>query len=123
MVRWTISKLLVFWKFRYNEDQAQCAIGELRIPPNSQINNNTRKFCFADTNRGQLRPIRYLYIGLFDGHGGPGVAIKASKELHQIIHEGLEDVVEYLIQCDDDYYDYTNIEKNKTGDSALGENI
>ena len=47
-----------------------------------------------------LKPIQYLYIGLFDGHGGPGAAIKASKELHQIVHEGLEDVIEYLIRCD-----------------------
>ena len=52
-----------------------------------------------------MKTIRYLYIGLFDGHGGPGAAIKASKELHQIVHEGLEDVVNYLIQSDDeDHY-------------------
>ena len=56
-----------------------------------------------------LKPIQYLYIGLFDGHGGPGAAIKASKELHQIVHEGLEDVIEYLIRCDlEDFESKTN---------------
>ena len=66
-----------------------------------------------------LRPIRYLYVGLFDGHGGPGVAIKASKELHQIVHEGLEDVIEYLIQCDDGNCD-SRINKDKKGDEIQG---
>ena len=42
---------------------------------------------------------------MFDGHGGPGAALKASKELHQIVHEGLEDVAEYLVQCKDDSCD------------------
>ena len=80
------------------------------------MNNNTRKAYLADKNRGLLRPIRYLYIGLFDGHGGPGVAIKASKELHQIVHEGLEDVIEYLIQCDDGHWDWRTNKNTKEGD-------
>jgi serine/threonine protein phosphatase PrpC len=107
---------------RYNEDQVQCAIGEISIPHKSLYkiqNNNTRKAYLADKNRGVLRPIRYLYIGLFDGHGGPGVAIKASKELHQIVHEGLEDVIEYLIQCDDGYCD-GRANKNTKEDKEQG---
>lgn len=40
--------------------------------------------------------IPYLYVGLFDGHGGAGCAIKVSKELHAILHEGLEDVLPYM---------------------------
>ena len=53
----------------------------------------------------QLRPkssqkkINYLYVGLFDGHGGPGCALKASKELHQIVHEGLEDALEQIVNA------------------------
>ena len=97
---------------RYNEDQAQCVIGNINIPPKSQINNNIRRAYLGDQNRCLMKPIRYIYIGLFDGHGGPGAAIKASKELHQIVHEGLEDVVEYLIQCEDDYCD-PHADKNK----------
>ena len=100
---------------RYNEDQVQCAIGEINIPHKSQMNNNTRNR-ISDKNRGLLRPIRYLYIGLFDGHGGPGVAIKASKELHQIVHEGLEDVIEYLIECDDGYCDWGTNRSTKEDD-------
>ena len=43
--------------------------------------------------------IKYLYIGLFDGHGGPGCALKASKELHQIVHEGLDDALHYIVKA------------------------
>ena len=65
-------------KSRYNEDQASIVLSQLR-PKSSD------------------RSINYLYIGLFDGHGGPGCAVKASKELHQIVHEGLEDVLEKIM--------------------------
>ncbi len=40
--------------------------------------------------------IPYMYLGIFDGHGGSGCAIKVSKELHAILHEGLEDVLPYM---------------------------
>ena len=62
-----------------------------------------------------MKPIKYLYIPLFDGHGGPGVAIKASKELHQIVHEGLEDVVEYLIRCEEDIRDTVSSPNSNIG--------
>ena len=65
-------------KSRYNEDQASIILKQLR-PKSSQT------------------PINYLYIGLFDGHGGPGCALKASKELHQIVHEGFEDALEQIV--------------------------
>ena len=48
-------------------------------------------------NSADEGPIPYLYIGLFDGHGGPGCAVKASKELHQIVHEGLDDALEFIV--------------------------
>ena len=48
---------------------------------------------------GNVKPINYLYIGLFDGHGGPGCALKASKELQQIVHEGLDDALEYIVKA------------------------
>ena len=65
-------------KSRYNEDQASIILSQLR-PKSSDI------------------LINYLYIGLFDGHGGPGCAVKASKELHQIVHESLEDALEKIM--------------------------
>ena len=65
-------------KSRYNEDQASIILKQLR-PKSSPT------------------PINYLYIGLFDGHGGPGCALKASKELHQIVHEGFEDALEQIV--------------------------
>ena len=65
-------------KSRYNEDQASIVLSQLR-PKSSDMS------------------INYLYIGLFDGHGGPGCAIKASKELHQIVHESLEDALEKIM--------------------------
>ena len=65
-------------KSRYNEDQASIVLSKLR-PKSSDIS------------------INYLYIGLFDGHGGPGCAVKASKELHQIVHESLEDALEKIM--------------------------
>ena len=70
-------------KSRYNEDQACVFEGQLR-PKRA-----------ADDNK----PINYLYIGLFDGHGGPGCAVKASKELQQIVHEGLDDALEYIVKA------------------------
>ena len=99
---------------RYNEDQATCVLGEIIIPPTSQINNNVNKAYCAENKRHLTRPtsVRYLYIGMFDGHGGPGAAIKASKELHQIVHEGLDDVVEYLEpyeDCDSNHSQSTQI--------------
>jgi serine/threonine protein phosphatase PrpC len=33
-----------------------------------------------------VKPINYLYVGLFDGHGGPGCALKASKGNHSYIN-------------------------------------
>ena len=75
---------------RHNEDQATCVVGSLNIPPSSQINNNTKKSCRVENGRSpSFTSIQYIYIGLFDGHGGTGAALKASKELHQIVHEGL----------------------------------
>ena len=44
--------------------------------------------------------IPYLYVGLFDGHGGAGAAVKISKELHSMLHEGLEDVLPYMTNPD-----------------------
>jgi len=44
--------------------------------------------------------IPYLYIGIFDGHGGPGAAVKVSKELHGLLHESLEDVLPYIVNPD-----------------------
>ena len=44
--------------------------------------------------------IPYLFIGLFDGHGGSGAGIKVAKEMHQILHEGLEDVLPYMLNPD-----------------------
>ena len=66
-------------KSRYNEDQASIILSQLR--PKSSDRSI----------------INYLYIGLFDGHGGPGCAVKASKELHQIVHESLEDALEKIM--------------------------
>ena len=40
--------------------------------------------------------IPYLYVGLFDGHGGAGCAVKVSKELHKLLHESLDDVLPYF---------------------------
>jgi len=101
-------------KSRYNEDQATCVLGNINIPPKSKINNNIKLSYLGETNRCLMRPIKYVYVGLFDGHGGPGAAIKASKELHQIVHEGLEDVVEYLLQCEDEYCDTNMIKDDRT---------
>ena len=70
-----------------------------------------------------MKPIKYLYIALFDGHGGPGVAIKASKELHQIVHEGLEDVVEYLIRCEEDIPDAVSSPNSNIGIFLLYRNM
>jgi protein phosphatase 1H len=71
-------------KSKYNEDQASVFIGQLRLK--------------SDPVTGAVnKPITYLYIGLFDGHGGPGCAIKASKELQQIVHEGLDDALENIV--------------------------
>ena len=66
-----------------------------------------------------ITSIHYIYIGLFDGHGGTGAALKASKELHQIVHEGLEDVVEYLNPYDDEYCD-TNTSNEQRQESDCG---
>ena len=71
-------------KSRYNEDQACVFEGQLR-PKRAAAEDN--------------KPINYLYIGLFDGHGGPGCAVKASKELQQIVHEGLDDALEYIVKA------------------------
>lgn len=68
-------------KSRYNEDQASIFQGQLRPRGNT------------------MKAFNYLYVGLFDGHGGPGCAIKASKELQQIIHEGLEDALDYIVEA------------------------
>ena len=108
---------------RYNEDQAQYAIGQIDIPPTSRINNNIRKLYLNSQNRCSMKPIKYLYIALFDGHGGPGVAIKASKELHQIVHEGLEDVVEYLIRCEEDIPDAVSSPNSNIGTLLLYRNM
>ena len=65
-------------KSRYNEDQAAVYQGEL--------------------SRGRgFKPVKYLYVAVFDGHGGPGAAVKAMKEMHEIVREGLDDVRDYLI--------------------------
>ena len=73
-------------KSRYNEDQACIFQGQLR--PKSDLGNNQK-----------AKPINYLYVGLFDGHGGPGCAVKASKELQQIVHEGLDDALDYIVRA------------------------
>ncbi|TRY76263.1 hypothetical protein TCAL_02675 [Tigriopus californicus] len=56
----------------------------------------------ATVHEGQLKGmngviIPYLYVGVFDGHGGAGAAVKVSKDLHGILHEGLEDVLPYMV--------------------------
>ena len=56
-------------KSKFNEDQATVVEGEL-------------------TCSNGVRRIPYLYVGLFDGHGGTGCAVKVSRELHNILHEG-----------------------------------
>ena len=75
-------------KSRYNEDQACIFQGQLR--PKSDLGNYSQK---------KTKPINYLYFGLFDGHGGPGCAVKASKELQQIVHEGLDDALDYIVRA------------------------
>lgn len=72
-------------KSRYNEDQACIYQGQLRPKSSNDL-------------AGQ-KAINYLYIGLFDGHGGPGCAVKASKELQQIVHEGLDDALDYIVKA------------------------
>ena len=74
-------------KSRYNEDQACIFQGQLR--PKSDLGSSEKK----------AQPINYLYFGLFDGHGGPGCAVKASKELQQIVHEGLDDALDYIVRA------------------------
>ena len=73
-------------KSRYNEDQACIFQGQLR--PKSDLGS-------MET----AKSINYLYIGLFDGHGGPGCAVKASKELQQIVHEGLDDALDHIVKA------------------------
>ena len=73
-------------KSRYNEDQACIFQGQLR--PKSDLGSSQK-----------AQPINYLYFGLFDGHGGPGCAVKASKELQQIVHEGLDDALDYIVRA------------------------
>lgn len=58
----------------------------------------------ATVHEGQLKGmngviIPYLYVGVFDGHGGSGAAVKVAKELHGILHEGLEDVLPYMVSA------------------------
>ena len=64
------------------------------------------------------KPIKYFYAGLFDGHGGPGAAIKTSKELHHIIHEGLDDVLSYLIDEENNPIESAFTDKISNGSQA-----
>eukprot|EP00095_Tigriopus_kingsejongensis_P001652 maker-scaffold801_size95070-snap-gene-0.20 protein:Tk01652 transcript:maker-scaffold801_size95070-snap-gene-0.20-mRNA-1 annotation:"hypothetical protein DAPPUDRAFT_323991" len=64
-------------KSKFNEDQATVHEGKLKGMNGVEI--------------------PYLYVGIFDGHGGWGAAIKVSKELHTMLHEGLEDILPYMV--------------------------
>ncbi|CAB4056074.1 MSI [Lepeophtheirus salmonis] len=77
-------------KSRYNEDEACILHGKL-----------------TSANRGISIP--YFFIGLFDGHGGPGTSVKASKELHLVVKQSLEDVLDMII--DMEYDPNTNTRK------------
>ena len=68
-------------KSRFNEDQSCIFRGQLR-PPKSEAYN-------LEAEDGSVKPINYLYIGLFDGHGGPGCALKASKGTIHILFQNL----------------------------------
>ena len=66
----------------------------------SKLNEDQASYIYDELTRNpDEKPIKYFYFGLFDGHGGPGVAIKCAKELHHIIHEGQHNQVEKVKWC------------------------
>ncbi len=86
-------------KSRYNEDQASVFLGKAWHLCLYRIRYHFPAGELWPKSEGISNPIPYLYVGLFDGHGGPGCAVKASKELQQIVHEGLDDALDFIVSA------------------------
>uniref|UniRef100_A0A674MS77 Protein phosphatase, Mg2+/Mn2+ dependent, 1J n=1 Tax=Takifugu rubripes TaxID=31033 RepID=A0A674MS77_TAKRU len=77
-------------KSMLNEDQASCE--KLFVKkPNSKHRNST---LLEDNRDGTGIPLHFW--GVFDGHAGSGAAIMASKLLHRIIRDRLEEICHLL---------------------------
>ncbi|CDQ83123.1 unnamed protein product [Oncorhynchus mykiss] len=75
-------------KSMLNEDQASC---ELLYMNDKKQSNST---LLDDNGDGTGIPLQYW--GMFDGHAGSGCAIMASKLLHRLIRDRLEDIAHLL---------------------------
>ncbi|XP_065133443.1 protein phosphatase 1H [Paramisgurnus dabryanus] len=94
-------------KSALNEDQACCEVVELRkrpadpsspnYTPTSKRRSSLPGADILETvENAELKELNFHYWGLFDGHGGFGAAIFASKFLHLHIEEQLQEVLEIL---------------------------
>ncbi|XP_051975548.1 protein phosphatase 1H isoform X1 [Xyrauchen texanus] len=94
-------------KSALNEDQACCEVVELRkrpadpsspnYTPTSRRRSSLPNGDILETIEStEVKELDFHYWGLFDGHGGSGAAIFASKFLHLHIEEQLQEVLEIL---------------------------
>ncbi|XP_070967806.1 protein phosphatase 1H-like isoform X1 [Oncorhynchus clarkii lewisi] len=78
-------------KSMLNEDQASCELLYVKKLSDKKQSNST---LLDDNGDGTGIPLQYW--GMFDGHAGSGCAIMASKLLHRLIRDRLEDIAHLL---------------------------
>ncbi|XP_057185960.1 protein phosphatase 1H isoform X2 [Triplophysa rosa] len=94
-------------KSALNEDQACCEVVELRkrpedhsspsYTPTSRRRSSLPSADILETiDNPEHKELNFHYWGLFDGHGGSGAAVFASKFLHLHVEEQLQEVLEIL---------------------------
>lgn len=88
-------------KSKLNEDQG--AVWRRKLTPKWWINRQTEP-SFNGTenlNKDKLEitdpSLTYTVFAVFDGHGGPMVAVIAAKEMEMILHKKLEEISDLLI--------------------------
>ena len=97
-------------KSKLNEDQG--AVWRRKLTPKWWANMPKESLEANEDNVNKLETdafdvkdpsLTYTVFAIFDGHGGPMVAVIAAKELESILHEKLENVADILIPNNNSY--------------------
>lgn len=96
-----------------NEDQAVCYRGVATRKPN---------LIPTDQSESNIDELPWIYFGIFDGHAGNAVAVAAAKQLHKMIAEKLQGIVDILLALefeserddDDESEEYLDHKESRT---------